>query len=138
VERSSSPRKLKVLVIDDDPIILEVVRERLESAGYAVSVREHALGTVQYVREEHPDVLLLDVMMPALNGERLATLLKGSARTKDAGIILYSSKSEAELAPMIQETGALGAISKSESAEEFTRRFDALVRKHVRATRLAT
>ncbi|HEX2677264.1 MAG TPA: response regulator [Polyangiales bacterium] len=134
---SKSLRKVRVLVIDDDPIVLEVIRERLEGAGYDVMVREHALGTVQVVREEQPDIVLLDVMMPALNGERIATLLKGSVRTKDVGIVLYSSKSEAELAPMINETGALGAISKSERADSFLERFDALVKRHVKPDRLS-
>ena len=129
---SKPAQKVRVLVIDDDPIVLEVLRERLETAGYEVLVREHALGTVQMVREERPDIVVLDIMMPALNGERIATLLKGSARTKDVGIILHSSKSEAELAPLINETGALGAISKSERADAFMQRFDAMVRKHVR------
>ncbi len=121
-----------MLVIDDDAIVLEVMRERLEGAGYEAMVREHALGTVQVVREEQPDIVVLDIMMPALNGERIAALLKGSVRTKDVGIILHSSKSEAELAQMIDETGALGAISKSERGDAFMQRFEALVQKHTR------
>jgi PleD family two-component response regulator len=132
---SKPARRLRVLVIDDDPIVLELIRERLETHGYDVTVREHALGTVQVVREMQPDVVLLDVMMPALNGERIATLLKGSVKTKDVGIVLYSSKSETELAPLIQETGALGAISKTEKADAFMRRFEQLVRRHVRSER---
>jgi PleD family two-component response regulator len=135
---SKPTHRIRVLVIDDDAIVLEVMRERLEAAGYEVMVREHALGTVQVVREEHPDIVVLDIMMPALNGERIATLLKGSVRTKDVGIILHSSKSEAELAPLITETGALGAISKSERSDAFMQRFEALVRKHMRHERNQT
>ncbi|HEX7481789.1 MAG TPA: response regulator [Polyangiales bacterium] len=118
-------------MIDDDPLVLEVVRERLEAAGYQVMVREHALGTVQSVREEQPDIVLLDLMMPALDGERIATLLKGSERTKGVGIILHSSKSEAELVPIIKGTGAIGAISKAERQDKFLSRFDALVQQHL-------
>lgn len=124
--------KARVLVIDDDPIALEVVRERLEAAGYEVIVREHALGSVQSVRELAPDLVLLDVMMPALGGERIATLLKASARTRGVGVILHSSKSDAELLPLIRETGALGAISKSEHGEAFLRRFRTLAEQHAR------
>lgn len=129
-KRSSSPhRKGKILVIDDDPIVLETTRERLERAGYEVIVRENALGTLQLVRDEQPDAVLLDVMMPALNGERIATLLKSSERTKDVKIILHSSKSEEELASMTELAGAVGAISKSERPDAFLQRFERLLRK---------
>jgi CheY-like chemotaxis protein len=127
---------LKVLVIDDDPIVLEVIRERLTGAGHQVVVREEALGTMQVVRDEQPDLVLLDVMMPALNGERIAELLKGRKATQHVGIILHSSKSDAELLPLIQQTGALGAISKTSDDAAFIERFDALAHQlRARASR---
>jgi CheY-like chemotaxis protein len=133
VTHSKRPQALrskgKVLVIDDDPIVLELTRERLEGAGYEVLVRENALGTLQLVRDEQPDVVLLDVMMPALNGERIASLLKSSERTKETKIILFSSKSEEELQAMTEQAGAIGAISKHERPDSFVQRFERLLRK---------
>jgi DNA-binding response OmpR family regulator len=119
-----------VLVIDDDPIVLEVVRERLEGAGFSVVLRDEPLGTTNVVRDEKPDIVLLDIMMPALNGERLASLLRSNRSLSGMSIVLHSSKSPAELAPLVDQTGAIGAISKSESEGEFLRRFHDLVRKH--------
>lgn len=127
--------KGKVIVVDDDPIVLEVVRERLEAAGYVVIVRESALGTLQLVRDEQPDVVLLDITMPALNGERIASLLKSSERTKNVRIILHSSKPEVELAPMALQVGAIGAISKGERSETFLERFENLLRRRSFVTR---
>jgi DNA-binding response OmpR family regulator len=121
---------VKVLVIDDDPIVLEVVRERLSSAGHEVVTREEALGTTQVVRDEQPDLVLLDVMMPALNGERIAELLRGHKATQHVGIILHSSKSELELLALIQQTGALGAIAKTSNGAAFMQRFEALAQRH--------
>jgi len=121
----------KVLVIDDDPIVLEVVRERLEGAGFVVVVRDEPLGTTNVVRDERPDIVLLDIMMPALNGERLAALLRSNRSLGSIGIILHSSKAPLELAPLVEQTGAIGAISKSESEGEFMRRFHELVRGHL-------
>jgi PleD family two-component response regulator len=120
----------KVLVIDDDPIVLEVVRERLEGAGFVVVVRDEPLGTTNVVRDERPDIVLLDIMMPALNGERLAALLRSNRSLNSVGIILHSSKSPSELLPLVDQTGAIGAISKSESEGEFMRKFHDLVRTH--------
>jgi len=124
----------KVLVIDDDPIVLEVVRERLEGAGFVVVVRDEPLGTTNVVRDERPDIVLLDIMMPALNGERLAALLRSNRSLGNIGIILHSSKAPLELAPLVEQTGAIGAISKSESEGEFMRRFHELVRGHLEHT----
>jgi len=120
----------KVLVIDDDPIVLEVVRERLEGAGFVVVVRDEPLGTTNVVRDERPDIVLLDIMMPALNGERLAALLRSNRSLHSLSIVLHSSKAPAELMRLVEQTGALGAISKSESEGEFMRKFHDLVRVH--------
>jgi CheY-like chemotaxis protein len=124
----------KVLVIDDDPIVLEVVRERLEGAGFVVVVRDEPLGTTNVVRDERPDIVLLDVMMPALNGERLAALLRANRSLNSLSIVLYSSKTPHELTALVEQTGAIGAISKSESEGEFMRKFHDLVRTHKERT----
>ena len=124
----------KVLVIDDDPIVLEVVRERLEGAGFVVVVRDEPLGTTNVVRDERPDIVLLDIMMPALNGERLAALLRANRSLNTLSIVLHSSKAPSELLPLVEQTGAIGAISKSESEGEFMRRFHELVRGHLERT----
>ena len=121
---------VKVLVIDDDTIVLEVIRVRLSHAGYEVVTREEALGTTQVVRDEQPDLVLLDVMMPALNGERIAELLLAHKATQHVGIILHSSKPEMELLALIQQTGALGAIAKTADGNVFRQQFDALAQKH--------
>ena len=125
-------RKGRVLVVDDDPVILELVRGWLEEAGYAVEVRESALGTTQQVATEQPDVVLLDVMMPALSGGELAQLIRRHHRTSLASVILHSSLEPEELAALVQKTGALGALAKTSDGERFVAEFDRLVssRKH--------
>ncbi len=117
---------LSFLVVDDDPIALEVARERLEQLGFVVSTRTESLGTSRWLVENQPDFLLLDVMMPALSGGELANLIRRrQLRTK---VILHSSKSREELALLVRDTGALGAITKGLD----NRRFAAAV---VRLTR---
>jgi DNA-binding response OmpR family regulator len=119
-------RRGKVLVVDDDPIILEVVRERLDAAGFDVYVRADALGTSQWVAREQPDFILLDVVMPALGGAELGLLLKRSHTTNQTAVILHSSMSAAALAPVIQRTGAIGAISKTHDGAKFIAEFEHL------------
>jgi CheY-like chemotaxis protein len=119
-------RRGKVLVVDDDPVILEVVRERLEAAGYDVHLRADALGTSQWVAREQPEFILLDVMMPALSGGELGQLLKRSAATNQTAVILHSSMSLDSLQPVIERTGALGAIAKTHDGAKFIADFERL------------
>jgi CheY-like chemotaxis protein len=115
-----------VLIVDDDPIVLEVTRERLESAGYEVHTREEALGTSQWSAEFQPDIVLLDVNMPALAGPELAQLLKKRRATKDIAIILYSSLESEELKSKLHATGAVGAIQKTGDDRKFLADFERL------------
>ncbi|HEX3850336.1 MAG TPA: response regulator [Polyangiaceae bacterium] len=115
-----------VLIVDDDPIVLEVTKERLQGAGYQVHTREEALGTSQWTAEFQPDIVLLDVNMPALAGPELAQLLKKRRATKDIAIILYSSLEPAELQSKLRATGAVGAIQKTGDDRRFLEDFERL------------
>jgi CheY-like chemotaxis protein len=119
-------RRGKVLVVDDDPVVLEVVRERLDAAGYDVYVRADALGTSQWVAREQPDFILLDVMMPALSGGELGQLLKRSTSTNQTAVILHSSLTASSLEPVIERTGAIGAIGKTQDRAKFMTEFEQL------------
>jgi DNA-binding response OmpR family regulator len=126
---SSTRRRAKVLVVDDDPIILEVVRERLHEAGYDVHVRVDALGTSQWVAREQPDFILLDVMMPALSGGELGQLLKRSNSTNQTAVILHSSMDSVSLQAVLERTGAIGAIGKTHDGSKFMLDFERLAAK---------
>jgi CheY-like chemotaxis protein len=118
--------RTSVLIVDDDPIVLEVTKERLEGAGYEVHTREEALGTSQWTAEFQPDIVLLDVNMPALAGPELAQLLKKRRATKDIAIILYSSLESEELKGKLRATGAVGAIQKTGDDHKFLADFERL------------
>lgn len=115
-----------ILVVDDDPITLEVARERLERAGYEVQVRDQALGTTEYIAKHQPDFVLLDIMMPGLSGDRLAELLQRKDRTRQVPIILHSSKEQQDLDALVGQAGVLGAIPKTSDDEAFLADFQRL------------
>lgn len=120
----------RVLIVDDDALTLQISKERLEGAGYSVEVRDQAIGTVQWVSENKPEFILLDVMMPAIGGEGLATLLRRNESTRGAGVILHSSKDREELWKLARSTGVLGVIPKTPNDSDFLSSFERLVERH--------
>jgi DNA-binding response OmpR family regulator len=119
-------RRLKVLVVDDDPLVLEIVRDRLVRAGHHVIIRDSALGTTQHVALELPDVVLLDVNMPAISGIELAQLIKKKKAGQSAILILYTSLDEAELVSLVGRAEAARTLRKSMSEREFLQNFERL------------
>ena len=84
--------KGKVLVVDDDPLVLKLTTIRLQSAGYDVITRDEALGTSQTIIDEDPDVVLLDMDMPALTGDMLANLIQNHPKAKNVPFIFHSGE----------------------------------------------
>jgi two-component system OmpR family response regulator len=115
-----------VLIVDDDPIVLAAAEERISGLGYDVTTRDQVLGTSQWIVQNQPWLLLLDVMMPAMSGSELASFLR--RRGIETHIILHSSKDMPELERLVESTGALGAIPKGLDDAEFERQFKALTR----------
>jgi CheY-like chemotaxis protein len=105
-----------VLVVDDDPVALTFARQELERLGVRVHTREHSIGTSEWILKNHPDLVLLDLAMPALSGADLARVVR---RHLSIGIVLFSSRPLPELQALASELGAIGAISKTANAEAF-------------------
>ena len=112
-------RRIKVMVVDDDEIVLEVTRDRLETAGYEVTVRSSALGTTGAIMRERPDFVLLDVAMPGLPGDELARLLGERDLRPRPKIILHSGSSRSKLVELADQCGAVGVIEKTSNERLF-------------------
>lgn len=103
----------RVLVVDDDAAALQVTRAHLESAGFEVLTRDGAFGTSAYILREQPDVVVLDVDMPGLRGDKIAELLTKNPSRRVPKLILYSSLDEEELRAAAQRCGAIGYVTKT-------------------------
>ncbi len=83
--------KKKILLVDDDPDFVEAVRVIVESGGYAVQVAYDGQEGLEAVAAEKPDLIVLDVMMPVLNGHAVCTRLKADPATAAIPIILLTA-----------------------------------------------
>ena len=128
--RPTNRERVKVLVVDDDPVVLELVKEWLNDAGYDVSIRDQALGTAQWITREHPEFVLLDVKMPALSGGDLTHIIRRNQSMANTAVILHSSMEADTLTELARSTGALGALQKTPSSKLFLAGFERLVARH--------
>jgi CheY-like chemotaxis protein len=113
--------KKLVLVVDDSEIVLEKATEALASRGYEVVTAVSASAADRFIYGEvRPDVIILDVMMPYLDGDQKAKILKAERSTRDIPVLLLSSKSEDELARLTSESGADGYLRKPFTFREMT------------------
>lgn len=83
-----------VLVCDDDPVILRLLEVNLELEGYDVLSAHHGEEAVSLAQSKHPDLVILDIMMPRLDGYETAERLKADEGTKDIPIIFLSAKAQ--------------------------------------------
>lgn len=99
----------KILVVDDDPAILEVIKIILEDSDYHVMISENG-DIFNLVEEYDPDLILLDVLLSGEDGREIAKNLKNGNKTKNIPIVMISAHPSAAAA--VVQTGANDFISK--------------------------
>ena len=103
---------MKLLLVEDDPDIQLVARAALKRAGFAVTAVSNGPAALEQVRAEPPDVVLLDWMMPEMDGPEVCRHLKGDPVTAGIPVIFLTARSQqAEIARGLS-LGAVGYIVK--------------------------
>jgi two-component system OmpR family response regulator len=111
---------LVVLFVDDDDELAAMTTRALAPFGIQVTTTSTSLGATNLTRRIRPDVVLLDVEIPALTGDALVALLRRSA-PPTMRIVLYSSHDDSSLRSIAHRTGADGWVNKSVDAETLAR-----------------
>ena len=86
----------KVLVIDDNPEILEMIRLVLKNEGLKVIDSENGVLGLELARKEKPDLIILDIMLPEMSGFKLCRILKGEGETKHIPIVVLTALNDQE------------------------------------------
>jgi two-component system alkaline phosphatase synthesis response regulator PhoP len=86
---------MRVLIVDDDKHVRRLVRNLLENEGLECLEAEDGFEALSSARENHPDLVILDVMLPGLDGYKICRLLKFDEDSADVSIILLTSKAGA-------------------------------------------
>ena len=106
-----------ILVVDDSGVTLKIIRLFLKDAGFEVITRSRPIGTTAEILRMKPDLVLLDVLMPGLTGDKITKLIKESGLATK--IVLHSGKENNELRELSKECGADGYIKKTTDRHEF-------------------
>jgi len=119
----------RILVTDDNPLALSAATRLLESAGYEVLSAINGEQTLQLVEEHHPDMMLLDVVLPDIEGTEICRRLKADARTADIFIIILSgSRTGSDEQSQAMEDGADGYIARPVTNRELLARVQSYLR----------
>ncbi|MBL7811682.1 MAG: response regulator transcription factor [Bacteroidetes bacterium] len=119
----------KILVVDDEQDILEIIRHTLNKEGFEVHVAANGAQALEQARRIHPELILMDVMMPVMDGMEACRQLKEDPETKGIAIVFLTARSEefAELAGF--EAGADDYISKPIRPRVLLSRLKAILRR---------
>jgi DNA-binding response OmpR family regulator len=117
-----------ILVADDEPINRSLIQRRLERAGYHVLTAQNGQEAVEKARDALPDLVILDIMMPVMDGLEACRLIKDDASTQDIPVIFLSARDETEVKVNGLNLGANDYISKPFKAEELLARVDVAMR----------
>jgi len=121
---------MKILVVDDDPVVLALTEAVLQGLGHEVITRDRALGTSAAIYDERPEVALIDVEMPGLAGDelvRIAHKREFAVEGHQTAFIFHSGRDREELDRLVAETGAIGAIDKASGPSGLARQFNEIV-----------
>lgn len=119
----------RILVVDDEPSILELIRVNLEREGFGVDTASDGPAALEAARHGQPDLILLDVMLPGLDGLAVCRALHNDSVTRDIPIIMLSARGDELDKVLGLEMGADDYITKPFSPRELLARIKARLRR---------
>lgn len=117
----------RILLVDDEPSIIKVVGKRLEVEGYEVLIAVEGQEALTKAQTEHPDLIILDLMLPKLNGYEVCTMLKQDTRYQHIPIMLFTAKAQDQDERLGMECGADAYVRKPFRAQELLERIRRLL-----------
>ena len=107
----------KILLVDDDPLIIRMYEYKLKHEGYNVVLAFDGEEALKMAKEAKPDLMMLDLMMPKMNGVEMMKNLKADKGTANIPVMILTNLSDdAEYVRMTKELGAVDFLVKSETS----------------------
>jgi DNA-binding response OmpR family regulator len=124
---ASQPRA-RVLVVDDEADLVRILQFGLQAIGYQVETASDGQEALKKAREQKPDIILLDLMLPKLDGYKVCRLLKFDERYKNIPIIILSARTQEGDQLLAMEMGANRFVTKPYDFSEVLSHIEALLK----------
>ena len=111
-----------ILIVEDEPMNLKLIRDLLQASGYLTLEATDGLEGIELAKAHKPDLILMDIMMPTMDGLEATKILKADAETRNIPIIALTSYAMKEDEEKIREVGCDGYITKPIDTREFLKK----------------
>ena len=122
--------RTKILVVDDEPNIVQTLQDRLEMNGYLVVTAGNGKEGLEEAIKEKPDVILLDVIMPIMNGHEMLETLRKHPEGKNTAVIMLTARSQTQDIARANAAGIDDYIVKPFDLSELLEKIETVVESH--------
>lgn len=119
----------KILVVDDEEDLVQMIQFRLEAAGYKLMTAPNGKEGLVTARAEKPDIIVLDLMMPGMNGHEVAKALKEDEMTKEIPIIIFTAAVGRDLMKVVKNIGATDCVIKPFEPRDLVAKVEKIIGK---------
>ncbi len=119
----------KILVVDDETQLVDMIKIRLEANNYLVLTAYDGQEALEKAYKEKPDLIILDLMLPKMDGYKVCRMLKFNKKYKKIPIILFTARAQESDKKMGEEVGADAYITKPFEPEELIAKIKALLKE---------
>jgi DNA-binding response OmpR family regulator len=126
----------QILVVDDDLKVLEILQESLNRQGYKVSTASNGRQALQSLASQSPQLVVLDMMLPDINGLEVMEQLRESPQNKDVPVLILSANGDVDVRLAGLEGGAEDYIVKPVALKELCTKVDKAIKRSSRAREL--
>lgn len=128
---NSSPGNIKILIVDDEPDIVEFIRYNITNAGYQVHMAYNGVEALEIAEKEYPDLILLDIMMPKMDGVEVCQRLRANSKFDNTIIAFLTARSEDYSQVAALDYGGDDYITKPILPKVLMSRIKALLRRRL-------
>ena len=119
----------RLLIVDDEPELVLLMQVRLKASGYETLPATDGQSALEIAKKEKPDLIILDIMLPKMDGYKVCALLKKDARYAKIPIILFTARAQADDMKMGEEVGADAYITKPYDPQVLLAKIGELIEK---------
>jgi DNA-binding response OmpR family regulator len=104
----------KIAIVEDDQAISQMYRIKFEAEGYTVETADNGKLGLELIQSMQPDIVLLDLMMPEMNGDEVLEHMRASTWGKDIKVVVLTNMGEQEISPKVKDLGVRAVILKAD------------------------